>query len=591
METEVKMKAHYIVQIDKPEQHHVKVTLKLTKPTGRNKLKIFLPAWSPGSYLVRDYARHVRWFEASQGNGEVLYYEQTSKGEWEIDWSKSSLKKNQDDFQVSYEVYCKELTVRTCHIDASHAWLQGPCYLMGVSGESLEGPTVEFRFPALWRKLSTSLKDISKERNLFLYSAANYDELIDTPVEIGCHETDGFEYQGKAHHLAYYGDQYPHKQNLKADIKAVIQAVARHFNEELPYDQYLFINHFVPKLYGGLEHLNSTALQFDGRKLGSRKDYLAYLSLVAHEYFHLWNVKRIRPEALGPFDYQKENYTTLLWLAEGLTSFMDDLFVYRAGLSTLEEYLDIVKGNFETYYGTPGRNYHSLEQSSFNAWIKLYKPDENSKNSSISYYLKGGLVFTVLHALLLEKGKGIDDVLLALWEDYKSRPDKGIDKEGVYNIIKKFGGEEIYNQFFNMTETTQEIDFESAFKRMGCEFVWQESTNPWLGVDWEFSGDRVFVKTALLDGPAHKAGLNAGDEIMFLNGLRLTREDLDRLGGMIRIDQAYELIVSRLGKLQRVEIMPGKSPRLLKEIAIRDRAKAEASFNFPTKPSPQLAQK
>ena len=574
------MKTHYIVEISRPEQHHVKVTLKFTRPKGANILKIFLPSWSPGSYLMREYARNVRWFEASQSNGEVLFHEQQAKGIWEIDWKKSSLKSELKEIQVSYEIYCKELTVRTSHVDASHAFLHGPSYLMGIIGESLDTPTIEFRFPTLWSKLSTTLNDISKDRSLFLYSAANYDELIDSPVEVGCHETDGFEYKGKPHHLAYYGEIYPHKQNLKEDVKKVVEAVAKHFNEELPYDQYLFLTHFVPKLYGGLEHLKSTALQFDGRKLGNRKDYLNYLSLVGHEYFHLWNVKRIRPQELGPFDYLNENYTTLLWLAEGLTSFMDDLFVYRAGIATLEEYLEMVKGNLEVYYGTPGRNYHSLEQSSFNAWVKLYRPDENSKNSSISYYLKGGLVFTVLHSLLLGKEKSINDLLTALWDDYKLRPEIGITKEGIYSIIKNIGGEEILNKFSTMVETTQDVDFETAFKKMGLEFKWHESEQPWLGVEWDFIGDRCLVKNVTLDGPCYRGGLNAGDEITFLNGLRFLKEDAEKFGSMVIIDRQYEFIISRLGKLEQLEVTPVKAPRTLKEITVADRIKAEKSFKF-----------
>lgn len=580
------MKAHYTVQIDNPENNHVKVTLKLERPQNQDKIQVFLPSWSPGSYLMREYARHIRWFEATQENGEVLFYSQTAKGIWEIDWKKSGLKKSQNSFQVSYEVYCKELTVRTSHVDFSHAYLQGPTYLMGVVGEDLDRPQIEFRFPPMWSKLTTGLKDISKERSVFLYEAPNYDELIDSPVEIGCHETDGFEYQGKAHHLAHYGDLYPHKQNIKADMKKIVETVAKHFNGELPYDQYVFITHFVPKTFGGLEHLNSTVLQFDGRKLQTRKDYQAYLALAAHEYFHLWNVKRIRPIELGPFDYVNENYTTLLWLAEGLTSFMDDLFVYRANLSTLEEYLEVVKGNLEMYLGTPGRLYHSLEQSSFNAWIKLYRPDENSKNSSVSYYLKGGLVFTVLHALLSEQGKSVDDLLRALWADYKSRPETGVTRDDVYRMVKEIGGDEILAKFSNMVETTQDIDFDSAFKKMGLELKWIENPVPWLGVEWEWLGDRTIARTVLLDSPAYRAGVNAGDEIVFLNGHRFLREDAEKLPTMIMNDQNYELIVSRLGKLVRLEIMPTKAPKLLKEIAIVDRKLAEKTFSFLERPAP-----
>lgn len=578
------MKVQYLVEIEKPETNHVKVTLKI-EDMKDSKFKVFLPSWSPGSYLMREYARHIRWFQASQANGEVLFYTQLEKGVWEIDLDKSQVKTKQKNFQVSYEIYCKELTVRTSHVDASHAFLHGPSYLMGLVDHQIKNPTIEFRFPPAWSKLSTGLKDVSEKRNVFLYTAPDYDELIDSPVEIGCHETDGFLALGKPHHLAHYGDLYPHKNDLKGDIKKIVETVAKHFNNELPYDEYLFLTHFVPKLYGGLEHLNSTALHFDGRKLANKKEYQTYLSLVAHEYFHLWNVKRIRPKELGPFDYLNEGYSTMLWLAEGLTSWMDDLFVYRANLSTLEEYLDVVKGNLDTFFSTPGRKFHSLEQSSFNAWVKLYRPDENSKNSSVSYYLKGGLVFNVLHALLVEKGSSVDDLLRALWEDYKKRPQTGVTKDDVYRMVKEIGGDEVLQKFSTMVETTEDINFEAAFRSLGCELRWNEPTNPWLGVDFDYSGDRVFVKTVILDTPAHKAGLNAGDEIIFLNGLRFEKADADKLSTLVMIDQPYELIISRLSKLQRVEIIPGRAPRQLKEIAIIDRAKAEKAFSFLEKPS------
>lgn len=574
------MKVQYLVEIANPERHIVKVTIKLSRPVTRERLSFFLPSWSPGSYLMREYSRHIRYFEASLANGESLYFEQTQKGVWIVDWKRSQVNSQTLDFQVSYEIYCKELTVRTSHVDESHAFLHGPSYLMGILEEQIILPQIEFRFPPIWSKLSTALCDISKSRDRFVYEAKNYDELIDTPVEIGCQETDGFELFSKAHHLAFYGEVYPHHQDLKGDFKKIVATVASHFKNELPYDQYLFITHFSPKLYGGLEHLNSTALHFDGRKLGNRKDYLNYLSLVAHEYFHLWNVKRIRPQELGPFDYLNENYTSMLWLAEGLTSFMDDLFVYRAGISTLEEYLEAIKGNLEVYYSTPGRKFHSLEQSSFNAWIKLYRPDENSKNSSISYYLKGGLVFMKLHSLLKKSGKGVDDLLDLLWVDFKQRPERGISKVEFYKLINQLGGKDVLDEFTEMIETTKEIDFESCLNSFGLEIKWQQSTQPWLGVEWEFVGDRVFVKSVALDSPGYRSGLNSGDEILFLNGLRFLKEDTDKMAQYLLIDRPYEVLVSRLGKMKGLSVIPEIGPRVIKEIGIVNRSLAEDSFRY-----------
>ncbi|MFL5783553.1 MAG: M61 family metallopeptidase, partial [Bacteriovoracaceae bacterium] len=545
------MKAHYVVDIESPEQNLVKVTLKLACPEKADKLSVFLPSWSPGSYLMREYARHIRWISCQQENGEVLFHTQKAKGVWEIDWKKSLLKSPSKNFEVTYVIYLNELTVRTSQVNIQHAFLHGPTYLMGVVGETLPKPTIEFRFPPLWTHLSTSLKDVSSERAKFIYEAANYDDLLDCPVEIGCQETDGFMAVGKPHYLAFYGTTFPHKENLKQDMKTIVETVAAHFGNDLPYEQYLFLTHWGPKIRGGLEHASSTVLQYDGRKLGIRKEYIAYLSLVAHEYFHTWNVKRIRPKELGPFDYLNENYTTLLWLAEGLTSWMDDLLVYRAGLCTLEEYLDAVKQNLDILNWTPGKKFHSLEMSSFNAWIKLYRPDENSKNSSVSYYLKGGLVFMALHSLLLEKGKSVDDLLMLLWDRYKKNPDTGVTKDEVFEMVKLLGGEEVMNAFITMVETTQDIDFDTTMKRMGCELVWQESKAPYLGIDWEFAGDRAIVKQVYLDSPAYKAGINPGDEVIFLNGLRFLREDVADLVGLMNVNTAYEIIVSRLGKVER----------------------------------------
>ncbi|MES2527159.1 MAG: hypothetical protein V4598_08720 [Bdellovibrionota bacterium] len=574
------MKAHYIVEIENPEQNLVKVTLKLTRPEKTEKLSVFLPSWSPGSYLMREYARHIRWVTCEQENGEVLFHTQTAKGVWEIDWKASQLKKPSANFQVSYVIYLNELTVRTSHVNLSHAFLHGASYLMGVHGEKLPKPTIEFRFPPSWSKLSTSMKDISKDREKFLYEALDYDDLVDCPVEIGCQETDGFEALGKPHHLAFYGTTFPHNENLKKDMKTIVETVAAHFQNELPYDQYLFLTHFGPKIRGGLEHANSTVLQFDGRKLGLRKEYLSYLSLVAHEYFHTWNVKRIRPKELGPFDYLNENYTTLLWLAEGLTSWMDDLLVYRAGLCSVEEYLEQVRINLEILNWTPGKKFHSLEMSSFNAWIKLYRPDENARNSSVSYYLKGGLVFMALHSLLLEKNKTVDDLLILLWDRYKKNPAVGVTKEEVFGMVKELGGEEILNSFLTMVETTQDIDFDSCMKRMGCEMIFQESKIPYLGIDWEYDGNRPIVKTVALDSPAYKAGINPGDEMIFLNGLRFLREDALDLVSLMNVNTSYEFIMSRLGKVERFEVIPSGGQKILKEIAVRDRKLAERAFGF-----------
>jgi predicted metalloprotease with PDZ domain len=570
------MKIRYLVDIQDPQNHMVKVTISATKLASESKMRFFMPSWSPGSYLMREYARNVRSFVAKNQTGEFLYFRQIEKGVWEVDWSLSDVKNMSNDFSISYEVYCHELTVRTSHVDESHAFLHGPSYLMGVCEKDIL-PEIEFKFPPLWMKLHTALKDISDTRERFIYSAPTYDDLLDCPVEIGCHESDGFMFDNKEHHLVWYGDQYPHPYNLKEDIKNIVATVAGHF-KSVPYESYTFITHFVKDKYGGLEHKNSTALHFDGRKLKNRSDYLNWLSLVAHEYFHTWNVKRIRPKELGPFDYTVENYTTMHWLTEGLTSFMDELFVLRAGACSLEEYLEMQRKNLARYFSIPGKKFDSLEASSFNAWIKLYRPDENSLNSSISYYLKGGLVFSTLHFELKKLGKNINDLLDKLWERYLINKKEGMTTFEVMQMIEDLAGEKVRSLFELRISTTEDIDFESYYQQIGCEFIWEDKNAPYLGVDFQFKNDRVFCGKVTLDGPAYKAGLNAGDEILAINRLRFLKGDANSLESILTPEKSYTLTISRLEKIFEIEVLVGRSPRLLKQIKVVDKDKALEVF-------------
>lgn len=567
------MKLIYNLKIENPQNHLAQISIKGERPSGTQSLDLFLPSWSPGSYLMREYSRHVQRFTATTSRGEILFFEQIKKGVWRLDWSRSELKHDDHHFEVRYETYCHEISVRTSYIDESHAFLHGPTLFMGVVGEQMNDPELTLNFPASWSKVSTGLKDISPSREVFRYSAPNYDLLIDTPIEIGCHETDGFMCQGKPHELAFYGELLPHKENLKKDIQTIVETVSSTM-KSMPYDKYTFITHFIPGIYGGLEHSNSTALHFDSAKLSERKGYVQWLELVAHEYFHTWNVKRIRPVELGPFDYLNEGYTRMHWLTEGLTSFMDQLLVLRAGLMSMSEYADAQKDNLVRYYDTPGKKFHSLEDSSFNAWIKLYRPDENSLNSSISYYLKGGLVFTALHSLLVEKGVKIDDLLAKLWRRYEDIPERGMVDNEVYAMIDEIAGTEVRDEFVRMITTTEDIDFEKVFARLGLALEWENPEGAYLGARIKTEGERLIVDQVLIDSPAAKSGLNAGDELIALNGQRLLKGLWDQLPKVAQIDQGYDLTISRLGRLSALKLFFGKTPKKLKALKVVDEAMA-----------------
>jgi predicted metalloprotease with PDZ domain len=573
------MKLSYKLIIDTPSTHQVRVIIEGKKESHEKRLDFFLPRWSPGSYLMREYSRHLSNIMAQTKNGERLNLQQIDTSVFKIDWGHSELKCEDDFFSISYVVYCHELTVRTSHVDNSHAFLHLPTLLMGISDRFIENPTIELVFPPSWSKISTGLKEIvTNKRDQFLFTAKNYDELIDSPIEIGCQDTDGFEVNGIAHNLAFYGTQLPHKENIKADTKKIVEHISA-FMGGLPYESYTFMTHLSPGLFGGLEHMNSTALQFCPMQLTNRKGYTNYLALIAHEYFHTWNIKRIRPKELGPFNYLKEATTKLLWLAEGLTSLMDELFIYRMGLITLDEYLEMQKDNLNRYYGISGKKFHSLDDSSFNAWIKLYRPDENTNNSSISYYLKGGIVFFALNFMLAKIGKSIDDLIHLLWKDYLQNPERGLSAEQVFKMVEDVGGSDIRQQFEIMTSTTEDIDLETLSSSAGLRFEWDTTPAPWLGFEAEFIGDRVVIKSVTLDGPAFKAGLNAGDEILAINSFRILKDRYNDFAKYLRINETYQVTVSRLSSLQTFPLNVGLVPAKLKGIVVVDKEQAQRVFH------------
>ncbi len=569
------MKIHYLVEVLDPKTHIVKVKIACDVAK-RSRIEFFMPSWSPGSYLMREYSKNIRTVKVLNDQGEYIPFIQKTKNVYEVNLASSEVKNKSENISFEYEVYCHELTVRTSHVDETHAYLHGPSYLMGVLNEEIE-PSIEFRFSPLWSKLHTALEDISEKREEFIYKAASYDDLVDTPVEIGCHESDGFMHDGKEHHLVWFGEQYPHENDLKADIKKIVETVSSHFSS-IPYNKYMFITHLKRNLYGGLEHKNSTALHFDGRMFNDREMYVNWLALVAHEYFHTWNVKRIRPKELGPFDYLNENYTSMHWLTEGLTSFMDELFVVRSGLCTLEEYLKMQTKNLQRYFSTPGKKFHSLEQSSFNAWIKLYRPDENSSNSSVSYYLKGGLVFSTLHFEFKKVGKNINDLLSALWDRYLENPEVGMESEEVLAMIEQIAGKKVRDQFELRICTTEDIDFESYYLENGMKFVWDESKKTDLGAQFQYEGDRVLIKSVTLDQAAYKSGLNAGDEILAVNGTRFLKSDASDISKMFSTGKLYKFTVARLGRVMSLDVSFENSEKTLKAIEVVDQSKAESTF-------------
>ncbi|MHC2993676.1 peptidase M61, partial [Pontibacter sp. HJ8] len=359
----------YTLSMPAPHTHYFEVEVAL-KGAKKNYIDYKMPVWAPGSYLVREFAKNVDSFTATDKAGKALRYEKINKNTWRVYSNKA------DAVQVKYKVYAFEMSVRTSFLDAAHGYVNGTSMFMYPDGYQDQKGTLVVQPFKDWKKVSTGLKSTGT----YTYTFPNYDVLADSPLEIGNHEVLNFEVGGVPHEIAMYGEANYEPKQLLADMKKVVEECISLMGE-LPVDRYVFIVHNLHKGGGGLEHLNSTTLQTSRWSYGTEKGYTGFMSLVAHEYFHLWNVKRLRPAPLGPFDYDKENYTRLLWVSEGITSYYDDLITQRAGLMEPQNYLNVVAGSINSVENMPGNKIQTLSESSLDAWIKYYRRNENSNNA------------------------------------------------------------------------------------------------------------------------------------------------------------------------------------------------------------------
>ncbi|NTW03047.1 MAG: M61 family metallopeptidase, partial [Oscillochloris sp.] len=371
----------YTVSMPEPHTHlyHIEVAIDAVSTPA---LDLVLPSWTPGSYMIREYARHIQEFVAIGPDGTMLPWRKTAKDSWQIATGQAA------QVLVRYKVYAYELTVRTSYLDASHGYFNPGTLCMYVPGRTNEQLAFQVNVPDGWR-VSTALEPAAGGQ--WLYVAQDYDELVDSPFECGTQRVLTFTVDEVPHELVIYGYGNEDEARLIADTRRIVE-VQRDMFASLPYPHYSFILHLTDGRGGGLEHRNSVSNMVDRWIFQPERSYERYLSLTSHELFHVWNVKRLRPATLGPFDYRSENYTRLLWFVEGVTSYYDELLLVRAGLMKPERYLEKLAEKIVSLQSQPGRYVQSLEQSSFDAWVKFYRPDENTANTSISYYLKGSLV-------------------------------------------------------------------------------------------------------------------------------------------------------------------------------------------------------
>jgi predicted metalloprotease with PDZ domain len=497
-----------------------------------------MPVWTPGSYLIREFARNVQDFAASTAANQPLKWEKTNKNTWRV------VTNGARDWHATYRVYANELSVRTSELNSAHAFWNNANLLMYLEGFLNSPSTVHVLAPDVW-KVATGLPAVLGQKNIF--RAENFDVLYDSPFEASNFKTLVFNVKGIPHRIVIDGEGNYDPERMRRDVQKIVETQVEVMGGEIPYRDYTFILHLRANAGGGLEHLNSTALGYPrfGFKIqtGDRatsaspaatttpeRDYRGFLSLVSHEFFHLWNVKRIRPDALGPFDYTKENYTKLLWVAEGITDYYADLLVRRAGLITENEYLTATARAIQTLQNTPGRKEQTVEDSSFDTWIKFYRQDENSINSQVSYYDKGAILGLLLDLEIRQRsknGKSLDDVLRYLYVEFfkKNRNYTPADFQKACELMAGSSLEDFFNRYVRGTEELNySVALEAAGLRLDTTGTGTGDEKVYFGADVAQEEDRLIVRRVYAGSPAYEQGLNAGDQIVALDNMRVTRD-------------------------------------------------------------------
>ena len=548
----------YRVAVTDPHSHLLEVEAHLDRPGAAPELA--LPVWTPGSYLVREYARHLEGVRAEDGRGHPLRVHRLDKQRFRVDAAGA------DRIVVRYRVYANELTVRTCHVDGTHAYLNGAAVFLYAPGREHEPHGLEVVPPEGWR-VATALQG-----GPTVFTARDYDELADSPLEIGTHRTVRFTALGRPHEIALWGRGNLDEGRLAEDARRIVETLGQLMGG-LPYERYLFIVHLTDRRRGGLEHARSTTLNLHRLGFFPREVYEDTLGLLAHEFFHLWNVKRLRPAALLPYDYAREQYTRLLWWFEGVTSYYEGLALVRAGIREPRRWLKAVGQSLTSLARTPGAAKMSLEEASFLAWVKHYRPDENTANSAPSYYLKGELVALALDLALRGAGGSLDDLLRDLYARHAERglPENGVER-AVAGVLGEAEARRFFDRFVRGTEPLA-LGLDAVGLRLhrrvsqglddkgGTPPRPEEGRPPagWLGAELP-AGPKLVVKSVLEGSPAARAGLYAEDEIVAEDGFRVDRVSLwDRLqergpGGTLR------LTVFRRDELVEVPVVLGEAP-------------------------------
>ncbi|MBI3772001.1 MAG: M61 family metallopeptidase [Gammaproteobacteria bacterium] len=567
---------HYRIAPVRPQAHIFEVRVTIPEPDREGQV-LALPVWIPGSYMVREFARNILTIRA-ETNGRPVMLTKSDKQRWQAAPSPGPL-------TVIYEVYAWDLSVRAATLDLTRGYFNGTSVFLQVVGQEDKPCTVEIvppPFAQQWRVATTLRRDGAEAYGFGRYIADNYDDLVDHPVELGEFTLGTFAVAGVPHEVVITGRHNADMARVCRDLEAICAAQVHMFGELPPMERYLFLVTVVGEGYGGLEHRSSCSLlcSRDDLPLPGRaemtEEYRTFLGLCSHEYFHTWNVKRIKPAAFVPYDLSGENYTRQLWAFEGITAYYDDLMLVRSGRISAKQYLETLAQTVTRVWRGNGRFVQSVADSSFDAWIKFYRQDENAPNAVVSYYTKGSLIALALDLLIRKhtnSASSLDDVMCRLWRDF-GKKGVGVPEGYIDQLAAEIAGVRLNDFFARCLYGTEDPPLEALLEYVGVEFRMRPAesssdkggqvskkttqglaTRPVLGARTSGENGGVKLQTVLTGSAAEKAGLAAGDVLMAINTLRTTPSNLDKLLGRFEVGQKVIAHAFRRDELMTFDVV------------------------------------
>lgn len=542
----------YTLRFQAPHTHYVEVEAAI--PTGgRAEVEVYMATWTPGSYLIREYERQVEAVTAVVGT-RALNVMKSTKNRWKITTGGAA------NITLRYKVYSREMTVRNNWVESAFAMLNGAPTFITLVERAARPHEVGIELPAAWKRVETALEPVAGAANTF--RAPDFDTIVDSPIIIGNPVTRSFTVDGKSHTVVFEGDaSLIDADRVSADVQKLV-AAAKNVMGSLPYPHYHFMT-MVTESGGALEHKNSYLGMTNRFATRTRGAYLGFISTLAHEYFHNWNVKRLRPVELGPFDYENENYVKTLWVAEGFTDYYADILNKRAGIETRDEYLNALSNQIEQVQTIPGRLVTPVNMASFDTWIKQYRPDENLANMSINYYPKGAVIAFLLDAKIRKATSGARSLDTGMqWAMQRYSGEKGYTPDQFYAVMSEAAGTDLKGWFAKTAESTEELDYTEALDYYGLRFrpVDPRNAAAYIGGGTRNDAGRLVITSVRRGTPGIDAGLNVDDEIIAIDDVRVRADGFAARLAQYRPGDKVSVLVARRDRLMKIDMTLGPEP-------------------------------